>query len=101
VFIDHVQYPIGRTKFLGSFLPFGLKVQVVGVGVRMVDRIVNVTEKRAQFLDDLSARGIDKRLDRCVVKLPVMEKEQLSFPTRDIAIAIHVGVLIKYIFHVF
>jgi hypothetical protein len=62
---------------------------------------VNVTEKRAQFLDNFSARGIDKRPDQGLVKVPVKEKEQLSIATRDVAIAIHVGVLIKDVFQVF
>ena len=103
MFIDHLQYPFGRSKFLDSFLPFGFKDQFIGVGVGVcpLGKIVNVAKKSAQLLDDYSARGVDKRPDHCHVKLPVKETEMFSIATGDIAIAIHVGALIEDVFHIF
>ena len=58
-------------------------------------------EKSAQVLNNVSAGGLDEIIDYRRVELPVSKTEKLSFATRDIAIAIHVGVLIKDVFHIF
>ncbi len=60
---------------------------------------IKVTENGAQFLDNFPARGIHKRPYPFVVKYPVIKAEKLSDATRDIAITIHVHVLIKDVLH--
>jgi hypothetical protein len=75
--------------------------QVTRVGVVRFHfgKEVKVTEKIAQFLDNVYARCFDELPDSFLAELPISDTEKLSIATRDNAIVIHFGVLIEDVSH--